>query len=359
MFSRGRLSPDNNDLQNTTILNVCSWGSYQPPERLLQDFIVVTFNYRLGVIGFLCLGTAEVPGNAGLKDQIAALNWIHRNIHSFGGNPHNITLYGTGAGAVAIQLLLLSGLTKGLYHQVILESGSVLSPASMAYDPYTTALNEAVNLGYDDEGNIEDLIEFYQDISVEDLVNITSSFLPCVENSFYYAHSLIAKDPKQILKQGFFDQVRLLIVYTEAEEISIIEENPERCSLVPEYFDDLLPNNLDFQSEDIKYRMAEFIKQFYFDEKELKSDSIMESYIDYINDIFMEYPMVKFAAMYAIKSTLPVYLMKFNFNVDTVKTAKHGDIFNYIFAKVDQLESDEETTVQRLLSLWKSFMTLG
>lgn len=320
---------------------------------------MVTFNYRLGVIGFLCLGTADVPGNAGLKDQIAALYWIHRNIDSFGGNPNNITLYGTGAGAVAIQLLLLSGLTKGLFHQVILESGSVLSPASMAYDPYTTAHNEAINLGYDDEDNIEDLIEFYQDISVEDLANITSSFLPCVENSFYYAHSLIAKDPKQILKQGFFDQVRLLIVYTEAEETSIIEENSEKCHVVPEFFDNLLPNNLDFQSEDIQHRMAEFIKQFYFDEKELKSDSIMESYIDYINDIFMEYPIVKFAAMYALKSTLPVYLMKFNFNVDTVTTAKHGDIFNYIFAKVDQLESDEETTVQRLLSLWKNFMTLG
>lgn len=320
---------------------------------------MVTFNYRLGVIGFLCLGTAEVPGNAGLKDQIAALYWIHRNIQSFGGNPHNITLYGTGAGSVAIQLLLLSGLTKGLFHQVILESGSVLSPASMAYDPYTTALDEAVNLGYDNEDNIEDLTEFYQNISVENLVNSTLSFLPCVESSFYYAHSLVAKDPKQILKQGFFDQVRLLIVYTEAEEISIIEDNPEKCSRVPEYFDDLLPNNLDFESEDIKYRMAKFIKQFYFDERELKSDSIMESYIDYINDIFMEYPTVKFAAMYAAKSTLPVYLMKFNFNVDTVQTTKHGDVFNFVFATFDQLESDEETVVLRLLSLFKNFMTLG
>lgn len=320
---------------------------------------MVTFNYRLGVIGFLCLGTAEVPGNAGLKDQIAALYWIHRNIHSFGGNSHNITLYGTGAGAVAIQLLLLSGLTKGLFHQVILESGSVLSPASMAYDPFTTAVDEAKNLGYDNEENIEDLTEFYQNISIEDLVNITSSFLPCVENSFFYAHSLIAKDPKQILKQGFFDKVRMLIVYTDPEEISIIKDNPVKCSLVPEYFDDLLPNNLDFESEDIKYRMAEYIKQFYFDERELKPDSIVESYIDYINDIFMEYPVVKFAAMYALKSTLPVYLMKFNFNVDTVETAKYGDVFDYIFANVDQLESDEETVVQRLLSLWKNFMTLG
>ncbi|XP_052744162.1 esterase SG1-like [Bicyclus anynana] len=73
------------------------WGFHTGPRRLLeQGFVVVSFNYRLGVLGFLCLGLPDVLGNTGLKDQIAALYWIHRNIDKFGGDPGDVTAYGTG-----------------------------------------------------------------------------------------------------------------------------------------------------------------------------------------------------------------------------------------------------------------------
>jgi carboxylesterase type B len=64
---------------------------------LQKDVIVVSFNYRLGIIGFLSLDdeSLNIPGNAGLKDQVFALKWVQRNIKNFGGDPDNVTIFGT------------------------------------------------------------------------------------------------------------------------------------------------------------------------------------------------------------------------------------------------------------------------
>lgn len=86
--------------------------------------IVVTFNYRLGVLGFLSTGSEEIPGNFGLLDQVKALQWVQQNIERFGGNPKNVTIFGHSAGAASVALHMLSPLSYGLYHKVIIQSGS-------------------------------------------------------------------------------------------------------------------------------------------------------------------------------------------------------------------------------------------
>lgn len=69
---------------------------YGPDYLLQKDIVFVSFNYRIGIIGFLSLDDESlgVPGNTGLKDQIFALKWIKRNIHNFGGDPENVTIFG-------------------------------------------------------------------------------------------------------------------------------------------------------------------------------------------------------------------------------------------------------------------------
>jgi para-nitrobenzyl esterase len=93
--------------------------------------ILVTANYRLTIFGFFAYpeltreSSHHASGNYGLMDQIAALQWVHDNIAAFGGDPGNVTVFGQSAGAVDASVLMTSPLTKGLFHRVIAESGTV------------------------------------------------------------------------------------------------------------------------------------------------------------------------------------------------------------------------------------------
>ncbi|MGA2327465.1 MAG: carboxylesterase family protein [Bryobacteraceae bacterium] len=95
-----------------------------------RGVVLVTINYRLGALGFLVHpelareSRHHVSGNYGLMDQVAALQWVRRNIRKFGGDPRNVTAAGESAGAFDISLLMTSPLAKGLFHRAIAESGA-------------------------------------------------------------------------------------------------------------------------------------------------------------------------------------------------------------------------------------------
>jgi para-nitrobenzyl esterase len=97
--------------------------------------VVVTVNYRLGVLGFFAHPelTRESPhhasGNYGLLDQIAALDWVHENIAKFGGDPAKVTVFGESAGSIDIGMLMCSPLAAGLFQRAIMESGPALGIA--------------------------------------------------------------------------------------------------------------------------------------------------------------------------------------------------------------------------------------
>ena len=103
-----------------------------------SDFVGVSFNYRLGIFGFIDF--SEVPGgenypdalNLGLLDQIAALQWIKENISAFGGDPENITVMGFESGAISINLLAACERAKGLFQKAFIFFGS---PEGSYYTP--------------------------------------------------------------------------------------------------------------------------------------------------------------------------------------------------------------------------------
>ncbi len=110
------------------------WG-----DRLAhKGVIVVTVAYRLGPLGFLALPelTHESPhhssGNYGLMDQIAALEWIQRNIAAFGGDPKCVTIAGQSSGSISVSILMASHLAKGLFQRAIGESGGLFEPLQLA-----------------------------------------------------------------------------------------------------------------------------------------------------------------------------------------------------------------------------------
>ena len=105
------------------------WGhqrGYDGAHLASQGVVFVSINYRLGALGFLAHPLlnveAGVSGNYGLKDQIAALEWVQRNIEAFGGDPGNVTIFGESAGGTSVHALLASPRSEGLVHRGIAQS---------------------------------------------------------------------------------------------------------------------------------------------------------------------------------------------------------------------------------------------
>jgi para-nitrobenzyl esterase len=103
-------------------------------EKMAQKGVIfVSINYRVGVLGFMAHPELSkesgynASGNYGFLDQIAALQWVQKNIAAFGGDPSNVTIAGQSAGAFSVNALIASPLAKGLFHKAIPQSGGLLS----------------------------------------------------------------------------------------------------------------------------------------------------------------------------------------------------------------------------------------
>ena len=111
----------------------------------------------------------EVPGNAALKDQNLALKWVKNNIHHFGGDSNNITLFGESAGACSVHHHMLSERSKGLFHKAIPMSGCALNNWSIIPN-HNWAERLAVYLGWDGQGGQARILEFLQGVKPEKIV---------------------------------------------------------------------------------------------------------------------------------------------------------------------------------------------
>lgn len=93
-----------------------------------ENVILVTINYRLGVLGFLSTEDEVIPGNFGLKDQVEALRWVQDNIGAFRGDPAKVTLSGFSAGGASVHLHYMSQISEGLFANGISHSGVAINP---------------------------------------------------------------------------------------------------------------------------------------------------------------------------------------------------------------------------------------
>ncbi|XP_052132123.1 acetylcholinesterase-like [Frankliniella occidentalis] len=170
---------------------------YDPKILVSEErVIVVSMQYRVASLGFLFFDTTDVPGNAGLFDQLMALQWVHDNIHAFGGNPNNITLFGESSGAVAVSIHLLSPLSRNLFSQAIMESGSPTAPWAIISREESILrglrLAEAVGCPNPTRGNLPAVIRCLRNTTASELVEkewgtlgiCEFPFVPVIDGSF-------------------------------------------------------------------------------------------------------------------------------------------------------------------------------
>lgn len=195
------------------------------PDFLLQKHVVlVTFNYRLGALGFLSLKdpALRVPGNAGLRDQLMAIKWVKENVANFGGDPNNITLFGESAGAASVHYHMNNEHSRGLFHKAILMSGCIYNNWALAPDKnWAQRLGAKLGLETDDEAA---LLAFLQKVEPEQLVlaqekllteeekldQTMAATIPMVE-SYASEQGFIVGDPLKAAKKAWGNEIDILI----------------------------------------------------------------------------------------------------------------------------------------------------
>ncbi|XP_062982417.1 neuroligin-4, X-linked isoform X1 [Elgaria multicarinata webbii] len=232
------------------------------------NVIVVTINYRLGVLGFLSTGDQAAKGNYGLLDQIQALRWIEENIGSFGGDPKRVTIFGSGAGASCVSLLTLSHYSEGLFQKAIIQSGTALSSWAVNYQPakYTAILAEKVGCNTLDT---TDLVECFRNKNYKELIQQTITpatyhiaFGPVIDGD------VIPDDPQILMEQGEFLNYDIMLGVNQGEGLKFVDgivDNEEGVS--PNDFDFSVSNFVDnlYGYPEGKDTLRETIKFMYTD----------------------------------------------------------------------------------------------
>lgn len=183
IYTRELPSENNPNVKKPVIVFIHPGGFYSlsgqsknfagPHYLMDRNIVLVTFNYRLGSLGFLSTGTREAPGNLGLKDQVLLMRWLKLHISRFGGDPTSITLLGYGAGAISISLHLVSPMARNLFHKAIIMSGSATGQWELPEEQLYLAQRQAKLLNCP-EVNVSQMMNCLQDVSFQtNILNVT------------------------------------------------------------------------------------------------------------------------------------------------------------------------------------------
>ncbi|KAM6223769.1 carboxylesterase 3 [Rhynchocyon petersi] len=173
----------------------------------LGDVVVVTVQYRLGILGFLSTGDEHAPGNWAFLDLVASLRWVQDNITPFGGDPNCVTIFGSSAGALMVSGLVLSPLTERLFHRAIVQSGVITISGILDSEPLALAQDFADSLGCGSP-SVAEMLQCLRQKTSEEMILTKDSrqIMPhTVDGTFF------PKSPRQLLRDKEVHPVPFLI----------------------------------------------------------------------------------------------------------------------------------------------------
>lgn len=357
------------------------------PDYLIEnDVVVVTINYRLGALGFLCLHVPEAAGNMGLKDQIRALQWIQENINKFGGDKKNVTICGVSAGSASCEFLLLSPAAKGLFHKCILESGSTLNNWAINNPEKIKmmAIKLAKQLGFkgaDDDpygmllllaeaSASEITTKAYEISKKETALKLSFGFVPVIEKNHENDDAFLLDIPARMLREGKFNQVPVIRGFCDKEGtlVSAFKPNAVKELATHKNFIHFWPHAL--ETDDVTTYNTKFTTA-YIENAKPKEDAAHEFAINFFGDLNIVSGV--YLAGKLQSRSMPVYMYKFcydgklnNFK-KLFKIAKRGaghtDESGYVIRQ-DSLSSKELDGADKLIrtrmtKMWTNFAKTG
>ncbi|XP_063906555.1 carboxylic ester hydrolase-like [Zophobas morio] len=319
---------------------------YSIPDVLMdQDVVFVTFNYRVGILGFLSTEDEVVPGNNGMKDQVLALKWVQNNIASFGGNPKSVTLTGLSAGGASVHLHFLSSQSKGLFRQGFSQSGVALNSFSLQKEPLTKTkiLAKAVGCPF---SCTKAMVKCLKQKPYKHLLDTMKLFFgfgtlpvapfgPAVEKG---PDAFLPKHPYEILASGAVIDVPVIFTSCAHEGYIPMLFSGDAFDTFDKDWETLAPIILDFNytlDHSLWASTAKKIRQYYFGEKKMDKEAIME-FTKMIGDRMFLVDSEKSVKLQAKAATSPVYYGYLSYPGDdeNMKFVPHGADARYYFGPV-------------------------
>lgn len=317
---------------------------YAGDELARRGVIVVTANYRLGALGFLAHPSLtresanKVSGNYGLLDQLAALQWVNRNIAAFGGDPANVTVFGQSSGSISISVLSASPLAKGLFRRAIGQSGGLLEPIEIGP---AFALDGAEKYG----------AAFAAKLGAPTLAALRAKPAAEIANARYSPNAVIdgyvlREPPFNAFAQGRGNDIDLLIGTTAEEGLEFVgKRNITVATLL-----DLLRQ--DFPS---------FIVALIGPKTPANDKEALDAFVAFEGDMRFGWDMLAWARLHAA-TRRNTFLYRFEHTPPGEQGARHGVEMQYVFGhpnpKAPWTDADRKLS-QTMAAYWTNFAKTG
>jgi cholinesterase len=344
--------------------------AFTGPDYFMQkDVVLVTFQYRIGVFGFLSLEdpALNVPGNAQFRDHIMALKWVQQNIANFGGDASNVTLFGESWGGGSTGYHMICEKSKGLFHRGILMSGTVLNNLYSCMPRRNWALRLCLILGYSGPHDDRHILEFLENADEVELVIASGKvmterekneeffmfpFGPTIE-PYDNGNAIITDDITSMVKNAWSRDMDIIIGNTSNECVNFTSmiKTQEAFNMF-NFFQKHVPRDLALDLDSAKrLEYADRLKRHYYGALE-PSLASLDGLIQAHNDSCLWHPMYRIIRARLAAGTGKTFSYRFDyvtennlwrefFKVDkTIKGACHADDVSYIF-KTKGLEGDD------------------
>ncbi|XP_056415625.1 fatty acyl-CoA hydrolase precursor, medium chain-like isoform X1 [Hyla sarda] len=334
-----------------------------------ENVVVVSIQYRLGVLGFFSTGDDRAPGNYGFLDQVAALRWVQENIADFGGDSNSVTIFGESVGGISVSSLVASPLAKGLFHRAISESGVAIMLAQST-EVFVFSRNIVTNISGCDVDTIEVCLKAKSEEEILSLV-ISMQFLilpPTIDGVFF------PKPVEQIVTDKEVNSVPFMIGVTNQEfgwilmvTLNVIEfQEGIKRKKVEELLRSLpLMSSLPSATGLL---MDEYIGE------ETDPAEIRNSFLDLAGDLVFVIPALR-TAKYHRDSGHPTYFYEFQHRPSIFKDSKpdfvkadHGDELLFVMGGpflegdvvfTEAFNEEEKILSKTIMKYWANFARTG
>ncbi|KAF2902653.1 hypothetical protein ILUMI_03538 [Ignelater luminosus] len=367
----------------------CGTGNpdlYGPDILLDKNIVLVTFNYRIGALGFLSTEDEVVPGNNGLKDQNLALKWVKNNIVHFGGNPDKVIIFGQSAGGASTHFQVLSPLSRDLISGAISESGVATAPWAVAPKGHalTTVKRLAGFLNCPNQ-SVQEMIDCLNKVDAHDIVAQDPKFMvysfdpampfrPVVEPNIEGA--FITEHPIDIIRSGKSAKVPFITGINTEDGAIRSAGLYNNYSLIEELnrdFDRLAPMVFLYDNNPKKDEITKKIRKFYFGSKDIDNSTKTEL-TNLFTDSWFLLPLYAAVQLHTKYTNHPVYYYIFGIHgsesysklfgdPDHDYGVCHGDelisLFSMVIFPGYKPNASDKKCIDIMTSIWTTFAVTG